>query len=71
MLVQMHTHTYLATFPSTVVALQLFSASFSAGPLAVQSLCSTVLHHHYHYCYNKKGCINLAALPADPFASVS
>lgn len=71
MLVQTRAHARLATFPSAMVALQLFSASFSASPLAVQPLHSTVLHHHYHYCYNKKGCINLAALPADPFASFS
>lgn len=33
---QTHTRTYSATFPSSGVALQLFSASFSASPLAVQ-----------------------------------
>lgn len=63
-----HSHTYSATFPPGAMV-SLFSASFSAGPLAMQSSCSTTPHHYCRYCYNKKRCRNLVTHPANSFAS--
>lgn len=52
------------------LALELFCSCFPLHSQPVPLPCSVVLRHHYHYCYNKKGRVNLAVLPSEPLCFV-